>query len=183
MYNLDQLTNATEPVTLAGRTFPVRQLQLREWGELQAWLKSVCPSPVAVATQALAELRVKGVPIPQDVQESVFRQAQEETRRWPPRVGTLAWLRAVEDIEGGRARFVQAALKAGGTEIDVDEAWTIEDVATLDELGDLMRVCLNGEHPVPKAAGEIPPPSPTTGESSSRTSGTGPDGTSTPSDA
>jgi hypothetical protein len=176
MYPLDQLTNATQPVTLAGRVFPVRQLKLREWGELQSWLKSVAPSPIAVATKGLAELRVQGVPVPPDVQDALFRQAQEETRRWPPRVGTAAWLRALEDIDGGRVRFLQVAVASGGTTLSDDEAADIEDAATLEELGDLMRVCLHGEHLVPKAAGETTPPSPTTGESGTKTFETAPDG-------
>jgi hypothetical protein len=166
-YPLDQLTNATQPVTLAGRVFPVRQLKLREWGELQAWLKTVAPSPVAVAVKALAELRTDGAPVPQDVQESLFRQAQEESRRWPPRVGTVHWLRAIEDMDGGRARFLQAALAAGGTQLNDDEATDVEQMASLDELADLMRVCLHGEHIAPKAEGAIQPPSQTIGGSSS----------------
>ncbi len=181
MYPLDQLTNACQPVTLAGRTFPVRQLRLREWGELQAWLKGVCPSPVAVATRALAELRAEGCPVPPDVQDSLFRQAQEETRRWPPRVGTVAWLKAIEDTEGGRARFLQTAIASGGAAVDEETACELEANASLDELADLMRVCLHGEHARPKAAGADQPPSPTIGANGSSESGSrqaGPIGTS-----
>lgn len=169
-YNLDQLTNAPQPVTIAGRVFQVRQLRLSEWGELQAWLKSVAPSPVAVATKALAELRQQGVPVPPDVQSALFQQAQEESRRWPPRVGTGAWLRALEDVEGGRARFIVAALAPGGNVLTMDEASEIEQMASVDELADLMRVCLTGEHLVPKAPGATMPQNQTIGASGSKLS-------------
>lgn len=158
MYPLDQLTNACQPVTLAGRSFPVRQLQLREWGEFQAWLKSACPSPMAVAIKAFKELRDQDIPIPKDLQDSIFRQAQEETRRWPPRVGTQEWLRSIDGIEGGGVHFIQIALRAGGTDVSEEEAYRIEKDASGDELGDLMRVCLKGEYELPKASGETNPP-------------------------
>jgi len=167
MYPLDLMSNACRPVTLAGKQYPVRQLRLREWGELQAWLKSVAPSPVAVALKALAE-----VPdVPQPVQDALFRQAQDEARRWPPKVGSPAWINALEEIEGGRAMFLQAALAAGGTELDEEQADRIVDSATAGELGELLMICLFGEPSVPKGAGEATPPSPTTGDGSTSTSG------------
>lgn len=167
-YPLDRLTNASQPVTIAGKSYPVKQLTLAEWGELQAWLKTVCPSPVAVAAKALAELQAQGTILPQLVQDALFRQAQEESRRWPPKVGTLAWLRAIEDIEDGRGRFLQAALGAGGTMLDQAQADAIVEQATLDELGDLMRVCLHGEHLAPKdSSPTIPVSTPTNGDGSS----------------
>lgn len=167
-YPLDRMTNAPQPVTIAGKSYPVKQLTLAEWGELQAWLKSVCPSPVAVATKALAELQQQGTLIPQLVVDAMFRQAQEESRRWPPKVGTLSWLRAIEDIEGGRGRFLLAALAAGGTTLDQAAADDLVDRATIDELGDLMRVCLHGEHLAPKdPSPTIPATTPTNGDGSS----------------
>ncbi len=173
MYPLDQLTNAAQPVTLAGRRFPVRQLRLREWGELQAWLKSVAPSPIAVAAKGLADLRASGVPVSADMQEAIFRQAQAEARSWPPRAGSLEWLRALDTIEGGHASLVHAALVAGGTDVTEDEAWDIAQDASPDEMVDLVRACVHGEHAVPKAVGGATPPDPipTTGDGSTSTSG------------
>lgn len=180
-YPLDQLTNATQSVTLAGRTFPVRQLRLREWGELQAWLRSVAPSPIAVAARGLAELRAAGTPIPPDLQDAIFHQAQVECRAWPPKVATQAWFKAIDDLEGGHAMVVHAALTAAGVAITEDEASDLAEACTGEELTDLMRICLHGDDLVPKASGAAVPPSPTNGESSSSGSGkapAGPTGTS-----
>ncbi len=173
MYPLDQLTNAAQPVTLAGRSYPVRQLRLREWGELQAWLKGVAPSPIAVAARGIAELKAAGMPVSQDQQDAIYRQAQAEARTWPPRVASAEWFRALDQIEGAHARLVMAALAAGGTDVTEDDAADIAAAATSAELIDLVRVCVHGQHPVPKAAGEATPPatsSPTTGDRCSITS-------------
>ncbi len=170
MYPLDQLTNARRPVAMAGRTFPIRQLSLKEWGEVQAWLKSVVPNPVTTAITALSEASKAG-PVPQPVQDALFRQAQEESRRWPPKAGTGAWFRALSDADGGQAMFIRHAVRLGGTELTEDEAEEIGERATSEEIGRLIVSCLYGEPDVPKAAGESTPPSPTTGDGSSSTSG------------
>ena len=148
--DLAQATQALEQVAIAGRSFSVRQLKLREWGALQSWLKQAAPSTVAVALKGLAEAQAAGVAVTQAQQDTLFAQAQEEARGWPPRVGTTDWLHALEDLEGGRARFLQIAL-APGTELGQDEAAELVERATLDELAELMRICLYGEHLVPKA--------------------------------
>lgn len=176
MYPLDQLTNAPQPVTLAGRTYNVRQLRLREWGELQAWLKSVAPSPVAVAVKGLAELRTAGFTTPPEIEAALFKQAQAGARTWPPKVATAAWFRALDDAEGGHARVVWVALKAAGHQVTEDDAADIAEAASGAELTDLMRVCVHGEHLVPKGEGATMPPSPTTGASGSSESAMTPDG-------
>lgn len=150
MLSSTQATGAFEPVTLAGRTLRIRQLKLREWAELQAWLKNVCPSPVAVALCELAKLHSENVVVPQTIQDGLFRQAQEETRRWPPRVGTVAWLKALEDQEGGRARFLLAAIKPSGEKLTEEEASDLMEQATDSEISELIRVSLWGDHEVPK---------------------------------
>lgn len=179
MYGLDQLTNAPQPVTLAGRTFAVRQLRLREWGELQAWLKSVAPSPVAVAIRGLAELRDSGFATPKDLESALFAQAQDEARRWPPKVATGAWFRALDETEGGHARVVLVALRASGHAISEAEAADVAEASSGAELTDLMRVCVHGDHVVPKGQGATTPPSPTTGGSGSSESGPTPAGPTT----
>lgn len=174
MLTSTQAANSTEPVTLAGKAYPVRQLKFHEWADLQSWLKSVCPNPLAVAAKALSELRAQGAPIDPIVQKAMFEQAQEESRRWPPKIGSGAWLRALEDIEGGRGRFLQVALEAGGTELSDEEADDVVERATLEELGELMRVCLFGEPPHPKRTTTLTDPTtelnPMNGESSSSSS-------------
>ena len=183
MYGLDQLTNAPQPVTLAGRTFAVRQLKLREWGELQAWLKSVAPSPVAVAIRGLAELRDSGFAVSKDLETAAFAQAQDEARRWPPKAMTDEWFKALTAMEGGPARMIFAALVTCGHGVSLDEAHDLAEAASFDEYINMIRVCVHGEDLVPKAEGAPQPPSPTTGGSGSSESGPTPDGATTSSAA
>jgi hypothetical protein len=169
LYSIDQITNAHQLVRLAGKEFSVRQLKLREWGELQGWLKSVAPSPIAVAARGIAELKAAGATPTQEIQDAIFHQAQAEARTWPPRVASPEWFKAIDMIDGGHGRLVMAALKAGGEEIDDDDADDLAQAASSAELIDLVRVCVHGEHIVPKAAAVPPtpsvvPPSPTTGD-------------------
>lgn len=149
--SLDQLTaTATYPVTLAGRSFEVRKLRLREWGELQGWLKTAVPSPVAEAARALMDLKSKGEKIDADVRESILTHAQEAARLWPPRVGSLPWVVALDQAAGGTARLIAAAIRATGALIGADEADDLAEACTSVELSDLIRVCLHGEMPDPK---------------------------------
>ena len=149
--DLAQATQATQTVTLAGQQFAVRQLKLREWGQIQSWLKERCPSPIAQAVEGIAELRRKGVPFDRDTEQALFRQAQDEARNWPPRVATAEWIRTLESADGGRAKFIQHALEASGTALSEDQAEDLSVRATIDELSDLMRICIHGEILVPKA--------------------------------
>ena len=166
MYGLDVLTNAPRPITLAGKTYPVRQLKLREWGEFQAWLKAAVPSPVTLAIRSLAEASKDG-PVPQSVQDSLFRQAQEESRRWPPKVGSVAWLNAIDGLDGGRAQLIHTILTMGGTKLTEDEASDISFLASETELVAMLAICMYGELSVPKKEGVTTPPSPTIGDGSS----------------
>jgi hypothetical protein len=189
--SLDTLTaSAAYPVTLAGKTYEVRKLKLREWGELQSWLKTSVPSPVVEAVRALQALKAGGDKVDPDVRESILSHAQEAARLWPPRVGSMPWIVALDETPGGAARLIAAAIRATGTVIGADEADEMGEACTSIELGDLIRVCLYGEMPSPKlmasamttdpprnwltAAGG--PSSPTTGTSGSGESTTEPGG-------
>lgn len=149
---LDQLTaSATYPVTLAGQSFTVRKLKLREWGELQAWLKHAVPSPIAEAARALIEAKTRGEDIPNGIRREILDHAQEAARLWPPRVGSMPWILALEDTAGGTARFVSTALGASGYTLTEDGAEQLAGDSTNEELADLIRVCLHGEAPSPKS--------------------------------
>jgi hypothetical protein len=157
--DLAQATQATEELTIAGRVFPVRQLRLREWGELQSWLKTRFPSPIALAIKGIEDARKQGVSISKETETALFAQAQSEARSWPPRVASSAWISAVESAEGGREKFIQAALFHGGTVVSDDEAAQLLDEIGVGDLGRLMVACLSGESSVPKAGTDSTNPS------------------------
>lgn len=150
MLTSTQAANSTEPVTIAGKTFPVRQLKFHEWADLQSWLKSVCPSPVAVAIQAVEEMAAQGIRVSKETRQVMFEQAQEESRRWPPKIGSRAWLQALDDIEGAIAQFIRVAIASGGTSLSEVEANDLAQNVSIFDMGNLIRVCLHGEYPIPK---------------------------------
>ena len=158
--DLAQAFAAAEPVCFAGRTLPVRQLCLDDWAELMAFLKSNCRSPVTIAVIALQEARDLGCQVDQDVADVIMGQAQAQAQAWPPKVGTRAWLRALDSIHGGTATFLQTVFKLGGTELTRDECQRLSDKATQDEFDELVRLAYFGDPPAPKA--ETPDPNPAT---------------------
>jgi hypothetical protein len=139
-----QATQATEPVALAGDTYPVRQLSLKEWAALHGWLKSTTPNPLRLAAAAVAELAGMGAPLDDAGRDALYSHAQAEARAWPPPIGSAAWLRAVNGTPDGAARFVQMALAGGGTELDLVVAQQLVDRASGAELNELLRVAYWG---------------------------------------
>lgn len=151
--DLAQATNAREPVTLAGRTYMARQLKLREWAELTAWLRKSVPSPVSVALQAVDDLRrLTGHEPPRSTVETLYDKAFAEARAWPPPIGTRAWIFALDRALDGPAEFVRTALAAAGQALSLDEARAVADAATPEEYAELVRVCYFGDPPDPKPA-------------------------------
>ena len=149
--DLSQLTSGIQPVTVAGKPYDVRLLTLREWGALQGWLKSAVASPIEEAATALQALKTKGEAIDAAITKAILDHAQDAARLWPPRVGSIPWIQALSDVEGGTARFIRAALEAAGHAVSEAEALELDKTATVDEIADLIRVCLHGEKPLPKA--------------------------------
>jgi hypothetical protein len=153
--DLALLTEGVHQVTLGETLYTVRLLKLREWGRLQAWLKQAVPSPVAEAARALNELKAAGDTVSADVRQAILDHAQEAARLWPPRVGSIAWVQALDSVEGGTARFLGEALRAGGHDVTDDVAAELAAIADVDQVADMFRVCLHGELPLPKS---IPAP-------------------------
>jgi hypothetical protein len=158
--DLSQLTTGFQPVTLAGRPFSVRLLTLREWGDLQGWLKAAVPSPIAEAARALQSVKDAGDKLDHEVRQAILDHAQEAARNWPPRVGSIPWIQALSETDGGTARFIQCALEAAGQTCHFDDAVELDKGATVDEVADLIRVCLHGGPPLPKAMAPTIEPGP-----------------------
>lgn len=149
--NLTQATNSATPVDFGGRTFPVRQLKLREWGRLHAWLAASTPNPVFVAGRAIEQARRLGAPFGPELREELLAQAHDEARRWPPPVGSRAWLREVCSTNDGEREFYRAVFAAGGTELADDELDDLIRSASEDEAAEVLRLAYFGDPPNPKA--------------------------------
>jgi hypothetical protein len=149
--DLATITEGVHQVTLGETSYEVRLLKLREWGRLQSWLKQAVPSPLAEAARALNALKAAGETIAPDVRQAILDHAQEAARLWPPRVGSIAWIKALNETEGGTARFLAEALRAAGHQVDDDKVDELEAKADVGQIADMIRVCLHGESPIPKS--------------------------------
>jgi hypothetical protein len=149
--DLATITEGVHQVTLGETSYEVRLLKLREWGRLQSWLKQAVPSPLAEAARALNALKASGETIAPDVRQAILDHAQEAARLWPPRVGSIAWVEALDSTEGGTARFLAEALRAAGHQVDDDEAAELEARASVDQIANVFRICLHGEPSLPKS--------------------------------
>lgn len=172
-YPLDRISNAPVHITLAGQTFLVRQLRLRQWGELQAWLREAAPDPIRSAVKAVASVESEGKRVADHIQRHLFAVATEECRRWPPKVGTAAWLAALDAADPLGRNFIAKVLDANGIVFSDEGLDEICDGLVEGELATLMAMVLWGHVPAPKSdapAAAPTQPRPTTGESLSNES-------------
>lgn len=126
MPTLDELTAAPRRLTLAGIEFTVAPLELREWGELQAWFKDNVDSPLKAIASALALL-------PEAERREALAGAMDRQLRWPPRVATEEWLNAISATTGGDAQFLWTVLRKHHPEITLDQANRLSEKATAAE--------------------------------------------------
>src|SRR6185437_57928 len=108
--NLLQATNTPEPLALGGETYPARTLTFGEWAAFQSWLASKLPAPMTRAAVSLQQLRDSGQKIDLATEELILDHALREQLHWPPRLGSRAWLDAVDSAEGGLAELVLTIL-------------------------------------------------------------------------
>jgi hypothetical protein len=107
--DLATLTNAPREVTIDGKVYRVSALDLAEWGRLQAWIKDHA-DPVVQAIKSLNRARADGVPVAEVDRKALMAEARIESRNFPPRVGTLAWLDLIDNTPGGNAKFLGTVL-------------------------------------------------------------------------
>lgn len=183
--DLSQTVAAPTPVRYAGRDLNVVPLTLRQWGALQGWLKGAAPDPIERALAAIERETAAGRAPAPAATKWLYEQAYEEARAWPPQVGSPRWFDALDRLDEGNARLVQAIFAAAGADLSVEECWALTRVATLDETVLLLHAAYFGGRPVPKSTapaaangdgrGPTPPP-PTTGAKWSASSAPGTDG-------
>lgn len=174
MLSIDQATNAPTQISLGGASFHVRTLTLAEWGELQAWLKRNAPSPIERAAEAIKRASDDGKPMPQWIRDEILSNAQEQSLRWPPKVGTLPWLEALDATTDGMATLLHRAFRELQT-VTLEQCRELAEKATQEEIGLLVGFLFFGLDPkaASGAATETPTPltespaSPTIGASSS----------------
>lgn len=149
--NLIQACNAPTPVEFGGRVLPVRQLKLREWAQVHAWLSAAAPNPVYVAARAVEEARRMGNPFSADLRTLLLEQAHDEARAYPPPVGSRLWLREVCRRAEGERLFYRTVFSAGGVELSDEDLDALVETATEEQIAEVLRLAYFGDPPVPKA--------------------------------
>lgn len=149
MPTLDELTAAPRTLTLAGRQFTVSPLELREWGELQGWLKDFGRSPIKAVAPSLDALS-------ESDRKAALAIAVEKQMRWPPRVATTDWFEAISEATGGDARFLWTVLRKHQPELAIDEADRLAQAASVEESQALVLLAI-GLEPPPKSPAPVVP--------------------------
>lgn len=149
-------------VELAGRTYRVGELTLREWAPVQAWIKATVPGPLSsLASPDFARL-------PAAVKREVLGEALDRDRTsWPPRIGSRSWFLAL-DHPGGHAVALRAMLGKHSPAITEAECEAIAGSATFDQILPVAVAALGLFGPKSPA----PAPSPTATTSPGATAGT-----------
>lgn len=151
--DLAQATKAVESIELDGREYPVRFLEMWEWGDFCAWLKKKSPSPVTVALFAIEQARNLGEPVGQASEDKLLDHAQRAAVHWPPRFATDAWFDAILGVEDGDARLLLEILGKADPTFDAAKAKALVPKVSGEQWRELLRVALRGGQPRPKGEG------------------------------
>lgn len=148
-------TSQSEELVLeCGESILVRPLKQKEWGQLQAWFKRTCPSPVTRALFALQQMKDSGESVSLEAEESLLDHAQRQALNWPPRVGSAPWFDAIVKAEGAVAQFLETVLSKADPEITRERCEALAPILSMSDLSSILRVALYGENPAaPKAEG------------------------------
>jgi hypothetical protein len=166
MADLGTLSGGAVEIALAGERFLVSPKPLKVLGELQAWFKRTIPGPIARAAEEMDAADRAGVRLSRWAREMAMDAAARATTRWPPRVGSLEWLDAIDRAELGH-HVIRVALAEHHPDVAEAESMRLADGCTPDELNILVGVLFWGLDPKalrPAGGGPVatPAPSPTT---------------------
>jgi hypothetical protein len=167
--DLVQATGGGEELALGGQTFNIRLLTLREWAEVQKFLKKELPSPVTRVGIAIQQAKVAGTPLDSSTVDALYDRAEKAALTWPPRLGSKEWFDGLDTIEGGWERVLFEVLSKTYPAFTLSQADELAPKVKANEWADLIRVSLWGTHPAPKDEGATPEPP----ASPSATTGTG----------
>jgi hypothetical protein len=174
--DLAQANNVPGEIVLGDATYPIRKLKVKEWAQLQAFVKREYPSHMERAARAVRRARAAGDPLDATTRDEMFDHAQRADLSWPPPVGSQRWLNTVEDIDGGLQTLLFEVLSKADPGFTREAADLLSPRLDVTQWLDLIHFATDGVHYVPKA----PPPGdaggPTTTSSPSPTSGNTPTG-------
>ena len=150
-------TGAAGTYQIGDQTYLISKLSPRDIGDLQAYIKEVCPNPRA---EALALIREGGLPEP--IAMEVWKTAVEESRDWPPSMSDERGNQLITMTFEGNARLLWVLLRRYQPGVDLAKARQLAELITLDDLGALMALGAPESASDPKAENGPPPTTTTT---------------------
>lgn len=130
--------NAPVPVDLDGESYYVSALTLKEWGPVQAWIKTNVPGPMrAISSADLVNLSDEDKRI-------VLESAAMAQRNWPPQIGSISWFKAL-DHPGGHAEFLFCSLSKHQARFTREDAATLSDRLEIKDVMPIVLACLGLE--------------------------------------
>jgi hypothetical protein len=127
------LSNTPREVSLGGKPYLVSKLTLKEWDGLTAFLKDHGIDPFVSAWSNFNRLKAAGVPVSDDDRKAFFLAANQQTKVWPPPVGSLAWFELMGETDGATKRFFGVALRKHQPALTDAEIDAIFDAVTREE--------------------------------------------------
>ena len=156
MSDLRALSGAARPVIILGEPYAIYPLTIGDLGEMQGWLDSQLPDPLAIAQAHIAK---GGVPMEQA--KYLLGEALREASR------TRVFLSSVEarpylNSPAGILQLLWRAIRKGRPGWTVDDArqlvdaLTPSDIERIQKLAEIDQVVPEADDPIQKAAGTTP---------------------------
>lgn len=171
MADLGTLASGPIAITLGGASYLVSPRPLKALGEMQAWFKRSIPGPLAKAAEAIDAADRAGVVLSRWAREAAMDAAAKLQARWPPRIGSIEWLDAIDREEAAWV-VIRHALEPHQPGMTEAEAKRLADLCTPTELVDLVGAIfwgLDPKAPGSPATGADASPIPTTPQPGSMT--------------
>jgi hypothetical protein len=122
-------------VSLAGKEYTVSELTLNDMAQLQEWVRSRVPHPLAAVKEHLAGLE------PAE-RRMLLEKAYEAADEWPPRMGTPEFTNVIMS-QAGLVFQVQLIIKKHLPGFTIEEAKVLSDQMSASELDLLHKTAMN----------------------------------------
>ena len=166
MSSLSTLANRPRSITLAGTTYQLAELTLNDLGDLEAWVASRMPDPLALTRQHIDTHRV-----PMEQAKYLYAEALKEASRVRVTIGSPEAVEVLNSPDGIIEMLVRMVERGGAAADrnqlrDLVRLLTVTEVRHLQRISGLADVMAEGPDPNSPAAGSplaSPAATPSTG--------------------
>jgi len=138
-FHIDKLANSGVPMVIAGKTWYVSQITLRDHGRLQSVIRSVQPHPVTETVAAVKNLAP-------DIAKELCKDARKDLLHWPAPVTSPEGLGILLGSEEGQKELLKASLGKQQKVTDEEIAGLIDTLSYMQFMR-LASIAISGEDP------------------------------------